>query len=121
MHLYNTFMPENTLLIPNIDKMSLSEIVDYTYEISKRVYDLKKILIGIDKLKELEKKILLEVVDSYWIDHIDAMDQLRQVIGLAAIGQKDPVKEYTVQAYDMFEELNKNIRCETIKYLYKFN
>ena len=120
-HLYNTFMPENTLLIPNIDKMSLSEIVDYTYEISKRVYDLKKILIGIDKLKELEKKILLEVVDSYWIDHIDAMDQLRQVIGLAAIGQKDPVKEYTIQAYDMFEELNKNIRCETIKYLYKFN
>ena len=49
------------------------------------------------------------------------MDQLRQVIGLSAIGQKDPVKEYTIQAYDMFEELNKNIRCETIKYLYKFN
>ena len=120
-HLYNTFMPENTLLIPNIDKMNLQELIEYTYEISKRVYDLKKMLVGIDKLKELEKKVLLEVVDSYWIDHIDAMDQLRQVIGLSAIGQKDPVKEYTIQAYDMFEELNKNIRCENIKDLYKFN
>lgn len=119
--LYFTFMPENTLLIPNIDKMSLEEVINYTYEISSRVYDMKKMMVGIDKLEQLEKKVLLEVVDSYWIEHIDTMDQLRQVIGLAAIGQKDPVKEYTIQGFDLFEELNKNIREETVKYLYKFN
>jgi preprotein translocase subunit SecA len=118
--LYTTFMPENTLLIPGMDEMGLNEIIEYTYEISRRVYDLKKMSIGIEKLKELERKVLLEVVDSYWIEHIDAMDQLRQVIGLAAIGQKDPVKEYAIQGYDMFEELNKHIRNETVKYLYKF-
>ena len=98
--------------------MSLSEIVDYTYEISKRVYDLKKILIGIDKLKELEKKILLEVVDSYWIDHIDAMDQLRQGIGLRAIGQQDPVIAYTDEGFNMFNEMNAHIKEDTIKYLF---
>ena len=119
--LYNKFMPENTLLIPNMDKMSIDEIIEYTYDLSKRVYDLKKILSGIEEVRELEKKVLLEVVDSYWIEHIDTMDQLRQCIGLAAIGQKDPVKEYTIQGFDLFEELNETIRTETVKYLYKFN
>ena len=113
--LYNKFMPENTLLIPGIDKMSIDEVIEYTYDLSKRVYDFKKIVSGIEELRNLE------VVDSYWIDHIDTMDQLRQCIGLSAIGQKDPVKEYTIQGYELFEELNETIRTETVKYLYKFN
>lgn len=119
--LYNKFMPENTLLIPGIDKMSIYEVIEYTYDLSKRVYDFKKIVSGIEELRNLEKKVLLEVVDSYWIDHIDTMDQLRQCIGLSAIGQKDPVREYTIQGYELFEELNETIRTETVKYLYKFN
>ena len=119
--LYNKFMPENTLLIPGIDKISIDEVIEYTYDLSKRVYDFKKIVSGIEELRNLEKKVLLEVVDSYWIDHIDTMDQLRQCIGLSAIGQKDPVKEYTIQGYELFEELNETIRTETVKYLYKFN
>lgn len=119
--LYNKFMPENTLLIPGIDKMSIDEVIEYTYDLSKRVYDFKKIVSGIEELRNLEKKVLLEVVDSYWIEHIDTMDQLRQCIGLSAIGQKDPVKEYTIQGYELFEELNETIRTETVKYLYKFN
>ena len=119
--IHNSFMPKESLIIPNMDKMSTDEIIDYTYDLSKRVYDFKKIVSGIDKVRELEKRVLLEVVDSHWIEHIDTMDQLRQCIGLAAIGQKDPVNEYKIQAYDMFDELNRTIRSETIKYLYKFN
>ncbi|MCC0631275.1 preprotein translocase subunit SecA [Clostridioides sp. ZZV15-6388] len=120
-HLYSTFMPADTLLIPGIDKKSVQEIIDSTYEISKRVYDLKKMMIGIDKVVELEKTVLLKVVDQYWIDHIDAMEQLRQYVGLKTYAQKDPFKEYALEGYDMFEELNKNIREITVQYLYKFN
>ncbi|WP_051599182.1 preprotein translocase subunit SecA [Metaclostridioides mangenotii] len=120
-YLYNAFMPINTILIPDMDSMSVDELVEYTYDISKRVYDFKKMVTGIDRVKELEKKVLLQVVDSYWVEHIDAMDQLRQYIGLRAIGQKDPVKEYEVEGFQMFDELNDNIRINTVKYLYKFD
>ncbi|EGT5043320.1 preprotein translocase subunit SecA [Clostridioides difficile] len=120
-YLYMTFMPANTLLIPNLDQKSIEEITNQTYEISKRVYELKKMMIGIEQLSKLEKKVLLEVVDTYWIDHIDAMDQLRQYIGLKSYAQKDPFKEYAIEGYEMFETLNKNIRVTTVQYLYKFN
>lgn len=115
------FMPAETLVIPDMDKMKVDEIIAYTHDLSNRVYDFKKITLGADRLKELEKKILLEVVDKYWIEHIDAMDQLRQGIGLMAAGQKDPVKEYTIQGYEMFELLNRKIHIATVQYLYKFN
>lgn len=119
-YLYDAFMPFNTILIPNMDKMSVEELVDYTYDISLKVYDLKKMVAGIEEVKDMEKKVLLQVVDTYWVEHIDAMDQLRQYIGLRAIGQKDPVKEYEIEGSQMFEELNHNIRLNTVKYLYKF-
>ncbi|MFL8712002.1 preprotein translocase subunit SecA [Clostridioides sp. GD02377] len=119
-YLYSTFMPANTLLIPEIDKKTIEDIVEHTYQISKRVYDLKKMALGMDKILELEKKTLLQVVDTYWVEHIDAMDQLRQYIGLKAYAQKDPAKEYTIEGYDMFEALNNKIRKTTVQYLYKF-
>lgn len=119
-YLYDAFMPFNTILIPNMDKMSVEELVDYTYDISLKVYDLKKMVAGIEEVKDMEKKVLLQVVDTYWVEHIDAMDQLRQYIGLRAIGQKDPVKEFEIEGSQMFEELNHNIRLNTVKYLYKF-
>ncbi|MDB0439165.1 preprotein translocase subunit SecA [Clostridioides difficile] len=119
--LYNDFMPPNTLLIPGVDKKSVDEVVQHTYEISKRVYDIKKMAVGIDKIEELEKRVLLQVVDTYWMDHIDAMDQLRQYIGLKSYAQKDPFKEYALEGYDMFEELNRKIRTTTVQYLYKFD
>ncbi|HBE9528857.1 preprotein translocase subunit SecA [Clostridioides difficile] len=120
-YLYSTFMPADTLLIPDLDKKSVEEIVNQTYQISKRVYDLKKMMIGIEELAQLEKRVLLQVVDTYWVDHIDAMDQLRQYIGLKSYAQKDPFKEYAIEGYEMFEALNKNIRITTVQYLYKFN
>lgn len=120
-YLYNTFMPADTLLIPDLDKKSVEEIVNQTYQISKRVYDLKKMMIGIEELAQLEKRVLLQVVDTYWVDHIDAMDQLRQYIGLKSYAQKDPFKEYAIEGYEMFEAFNKNIRITTVQYLYKFN
>ena len=67
-------MQKEALIILGMDKMTVEENIDYTYDLSKRVYDFKKIVAGIDKVRELERRVLLEVIDSYWIDHIDAMD-----------------------------------------------
>ena len=71
-------------------------------------------------MRELERIILLQVVDSKWMDHIDAMDQLRQGIGLRAIGQEDPVRAYQIEGFDMFDEMIQSIQEETLNYIYGF-
>ncbi len=62
--------------------------------------------------------VLLQVVDSKWMDHIDAMDQLRQGIGLRAYGQEDPVRAYQIEGFDMFEEMNHSIWEDTVRFLF---
>lgn len=119
--LYNAFMPVNTILIPDAISKTTEEIVDLTCEIVERVYGIKGIAITEDALSRLEKDVLLRVVDTYWVDHIDLMDQMRQSIGLMSAGQKDPVKEYSIEGYAMFEELNKKIRLETLKFVFSFD
>ena len=68
-------------------------------------------------IREVERVILLKVIDSKWMNHIDDMDQLRQSIGLQAYGQKDPVVQYKFLGYEMFEEMTKNIRHDTVSAL----
>jgi preprotein translocase subunit SecA len=84
-----------------------------------KIYNQKEESIGSEAMRDYERRVLLYVVDYHWVDHIDALDQLKKGIGLVAAGQKDPVKEYTVQAFDMFEEMNKSIKLETVEYLYR--
>jgi len=70
-----------------------------------------------EAIRELERVILLKVIDRKWMDHIDDMDQLRQGIGLSAYGQKDPLVEYKRNGYDMFDDMTQNIREETVRLL----
>ena len=72
-----------------------------------------------ETIRELERVILLKVIDRKWMDHIDDMDQLRQGIGLQAYGQKDPLIEYKMSAYDMFDEMTQNIREDTVRLLFR--
>lgn len=74
---------------------------------------------GADRMREVERVVLLKVVDQKWMDHIDAMDQLRQGIGLRAYGQRDPVIEYKVEGFEMFDEMIKNIQEETLAILFR--
>ena len=119
-HLYNEFVPYNTLIIPGWSELSPEAIANQTYAIVENIYNLKKIMLGEDMVKAEERETLLTVVDSYWTYHIDLMDQMRQGIGLQASAQKDPVKEYTVEAGRMYDEMNMNIRKDTLKYLFGF-
>ncbi len=66
-------------------------------------------------MREVERVVILRVVDEKWMDHIDAMDQLRHGIGLRAYGQRDPVVEYKFEGFEMFEEMVKNIQLDSVK------
>ncbi len=70
-----------------------------------------------EQIRELERVILLKVIDRKWMDHIDDMDQLRQGIGLQAYGQRDPLVEYRMSGYDMFDDMTDNVRVDTVRLL----
>ena len=82
------------------------------------LYDAKEAEIGADKMREIERMILLRVVDNKWMDHIDAMDQLKTGIGLRAMGQIDPAQAYAQEGFDMFEEMIGDIKEDTVKFCY---
>jgi preprotein translocase subunit SecA len=71
-----------------------------------------------EAVRELERVILLKVIDRKWMDHIDNMDHMRQGVGLAAYGQRDPLVEYKVAGYDMFDEMVHLIREDTVRRMY---
>lgn len=102
----------------DISNKKKEEIIDYTIDIIKKCYKLQEDKLGIENLRNIEREVLLQVVDKYWIEHIDEIDQLKTGIGLVAIGQKDPVKEFTVQSFEIFDIMNKQIRLDTLNYLF---
>ena len=71
-----------------------------------------------EEMRELERVIILKVIDRKWMDHIDDMDQLRQGIGLQAYGQKDPLVEYKMSGFEMFDEMTANIQLDTLRLLF---
>lgn len=94
---------------------SLKEDVKETF---RKIYDDKEAEIGAEHMREAERMILLRVVDNRWMDHIDAMDQLKNGIGLRALGQQDPTAAYASEGFAMFDEMVADIREETVKYCY---
>ena len=83
-----------------------------------RLYDEKEAEIGAPQMREVEKMILLRVVDNRWMDHIDAMDDLKQGIGLRSLGHIDPAIAYSNEGFDMFEEMICDIKEETVRYCF---
>ena len=83
-----------------------------------KLYDEKEAEIGAEQMREVERMIMLRVVDNRWMDHIDAMDQLKNGIGLRAIGQQDPAQAYAKEGFDMFDEMIADIREETVRFCY---
>ena len=94
------------------------ELKRFIKEEAKARYAEKEGEFGDDAFREVERVVLLRVVDQKWMDHIDAMDQLRQGIGLRAVGQIDPVRAYAEEGFDMFEAMNESIREETVRLLF---
>lgn len=97
--------------------LNREELKDLILDAATEVYNRKEQEFGEENMRELERIILLQVVDQKWMDHIDAMEQLRQGIGLRAYGQRDPVVEYKFEGMNMFEEMIEAIKEDTVKYI----
>lgn len=115
-----TFLPETS----HIDRDDLwgkeqEEIVEYIQALVSRVYDEREQAIGAPFMREFEKVVVLRAVDSKWMDHIDAMDQLRQGIHLRAYGGTDPLREYQFEGFEMFQEMIESIQEEVATYIMK--
>ena len=98
-----------------LDENKLREDIKQIFD---DMYAEKEAEIGSEQMREVERMILLRVVDNRWMDHIDAMDQLKDGIGLRGIGQQDPAVAYAQEGFAMFEELVADIREETVKFCY---
>ena len=92
-------------------------VVDFLTEKAEKLYESKSDLFGADTFREIERSLLLQSVDRHWMDHIDAMDDLKESIGLQAYAQRDPVNEYRLQGSDMFDAMVAEIREETVRHV----
>ena len=117
----NLFAPKGRLVPEELEKFSRDELKDELYSVAKEAYDLREAMFGADGMRELEKVVMLKVVDSKWIEHLDHMDMLREGITLRAYGQRDPLIEYKIEAFDMFERMIANIQEEIARTVFQVN
>ena len=99
------------------EKVKPEEVVEELQEKAHQIYDAKEAEFGEDNLRELERVVMLKIVDERWMDHIDAMDELKDGIGLRAYGQKDPVVQYRIEGFDMFDQMIADIKLNVVKVL----
>ena len=101
--------------------LNVNEIAEELKEKALQNYDKKAEEIGKDEIGEVERVVMLKVVDQKWMDHIDAMDELKDGIGLRAYGQKDPVVQYRIEGFDMFDQMVNDIKHDVVKILLNIN
>ena len=98
--------------------LTADQLIEKLEERAFDIYDKKETILGEELMRELERVVLLRVVDEYWMEHIDAMDDLKQGIRLRAYGQEDPVVAYKREGYEMFENMIGAIQAETVRRIY---
>ena len=116
----NAIVHEDSIAVADLENKSPEEMKTFLMEKAQAIFDQKKEQLNSqEQLLEFEKVVILRVVDSKWTDHIDAMDQLRQSIGLRAYGQNNPLVEYQTEGYTMFEDMVGAIEYEVTRLFMK--
>jgi preprotein translocase subunit SecA len=115
----SNLLPEGRIDEEDLENKEPKEIIELIYDEVVRHYEEKKEEMGNERLQEFSKVVILRTVDRKWMDHIDAMEQLRQGIHLRAYGQDNPLRAYQFEGFAMFEEMVKEIQEEVIKYVMK--
>ena len=115
------FAPFGELQEEKLADLSREEIGEYLHKLADDIYASREEEISPEIMRELENLVMLKVVDNHWMEHLDAMDMLREGVGLRAYGQKDPLVEYKFEAFDMFEAMIEAIEDDVVKYMYRVN
>ncbi len=118
-HLEIFFLEPGEITVADLEELGRNELEDMLLNKAHKEYDERENLIGEANMRELEKAVMLKVVDGKWMEHLDSMDMLREGIGLRAYGQKNPLVEYKFEAYDMFQNMIEAIQEDTVMYLYR--
>ncbi len=113
------YAPSGKLVKAELEAMSRDELASYLKEIAEKGYQERELMFGEANMRELEKVVMLKVVDGKWMEHLDHMDMLREGIGLRAFGQKNPLIEYKIEAYDMFQEMIGKIQEDIANLMYR--
>ena len=117
-YLEDICLPHNSLKVEELIDLSNDQIIDKILEVLNVAYHAKEEEFGEEHFREVERVILLRVVDQKWMDHIDNMDHLKQGIGLRAYKQMDPIQAYQMEGSAMFEEMIEGIKIDTLKFLF---
>ena len=112
------YVPKDSVKVEDLSKLSNEEIKEKFVEIGKGIYAQKEEEFTSEQMREIERVVLLRVVDTKWMDHIDDMEHLKRGIGLRAYRQQDPAQAYSFEGSEMFEEMIYNIKLDTVKYLF---
>lgn len=112
------FLAPGDLKLEEIEDMSREEVEDKLKTMAHETYNAREESIGSPMMRELEKAVMLKVVDSKWMEHLDDMDMLKEGISLRSYGQRNPIVEYKVEAFDIFEEMQQAMMENIILYLY---
>ena len=115
------YAPRGLLTVDYLQNLSREELAEYLQKVADDNYQAREDAIGPELMRELENLVMLKVVDNHWMEHLDAMDMLREGVGLRAYGQKDPLVEYKFEAYDMFEAMMEAIKEDVVRYIYRVN
>jgi preprotein translocase subunit SecA len=115
-YMEDVYVPHGQVTLEDIRGLSNEKLIDFFYEIGVELHEAKEREIG-EQMREIERVILLKVVDTKWMDHIDNMDHLKRGIGLRAYKQQDPVQAYQFEGSEMFDEMIESINVDTIKYI----
>ena len=116
---HSTIIPFEEVKFTKEEQRNLTpdSLIDLLYSKAEALYEAKDKEIG-EQLREIERVIMLKVIDQKWMDHLDNMDQMKQGVNLQAYGQRDPLVEYRFQSFDIFEEMTEDIKLETVRALY---
>ncbi|MDD4237596.1 MAG: preprotein translocase subunit SecA [Desulfotomaculaceae bacterium] len=113
------FLPAHTLTPEDLEDMGRKELQEFLVEKSREAFEAREEELGSETMRQIERTVMLRIVDEKWMDHLDAMDQLREGINLRAYGQKDPLIEYKFEGYEMFQNMIDTIQDDVVRYIFR--